>query len=252
MRRPPMHQDWQIIIVGGGVKELGMLSVSAPGHRRVRRARCEAETEGDPPARRCRSGARFLSRFSIFQRFAARKISLASPEPRFPARPWIVSLFTPAARGDRVIGRFPMAERRRRFQFYIERFQSARRLFLSTSTLSFLRLVSRSCTVSRAPMYHILWVLAFLDHTISRPGFNLFKLLRRHFRATPFCRQPLEACRPTFRLPARGRAAAKAALERRSCNHGHRALREHSTSLSRSRPNGTPAVDRRSSATAPG
>src|SRR5271168_3419764 len=100
MRRPPMHQDWQIIIVGGGVKELGMLSVSAPGHRRVRRARCEAETEGDPPARRCRSGARFLSRFSIFQRFAARKISLASPEPRFPARPWIVSLFTPAARGD--------------------------------------------------------------------------------------------------------------------------------------------------------
>jgi hypothetical protein len=28
-------------------------------------------------------------------------------------------------------------------------------------------------------------------HTISRPQFNLFKPLRRHFQATPFCRQPL-------------------------------------------------------------
>ena len=35
-------------------------------------------------------------------------------------------------------------------------------------------------------------------HTISRPEFNLFKPLRRHFRATPSCRQPLAPrSRPT-------------------------------------------------------
>ena len=46
-------------------------------------------------------------------------------------------------------------------------------------------------TVSRAPAYQILWVRGFRAHTISRRGFNLFKPLRRHFRATPFCRQVL-------------------------------------------------------------
>ncbi len=40
-----------------------------------------------------------------------------------------------------------------------------------------------SRTVSRAPVYQILWVQGFRAHTISRPGFNLFKSLRRHFRA---------------------------------------------------------------------
>jgi hypothetical protein len=39
--------------------------------------------------------------------------------------------------------------------------------------------------VRRAPVYHILWLRGFRDHTISGPGFNLFKSLRRHFRATP-------------------------------------------------------------------
>jgi hypothetical protein len=29
----------------------------------------------------------------------------------------------------------------------------------------------------------MLWVRGFRDHTISRPGFNLFKPLRRHFPA---------------------------------------------------------------------
>src|SRR5271156_577819 len=37
----------------------------------------------------------------------------------------------------------------------------------------------------------MLWVRGFRDHTISRPGFNLFKPLRRHFPATPVCRRPL-------------------------------------------------------------
>jgi hypothetical protein len=46
--------------------------------------------------------------------------------------------------------------------------------------LSFLR------TVSRAPVYQIWWVRRFRGHTISGRWFNLFKPLRRHFRATPF------------------------------------------------------------------
>src|SRR5271163_4683191 len=46
-------------------------------------------------------------------------------------------------------------------------------------------------TVSCLPVYHILWVRGLRAHTISGRGFNLFKLLRRHFRATPFCRQTL-------------------------------------------------------------
>jgi hypothetical protein len=41
-------------------------------------------------------------------------------------------------------------------------------------------------TVSRAPVYYILWVRGFRDPTISGREFNLFNLLRRHFRATPF------------------------------------------------------------------
>jgi hypothetical protein len=42
--------------------------------------------------------------------------------------------------------------------------------------------------VSRAPVYQMLWLPGFRAHTISGSGFNLFKPLRRHFRATPFCR----------------------------------------------------------------
>jgi hypothetical protein len=37
--------------------------------------------------------------------------------------------------------------------------------------------------VSRASVAYILWVRGFRDHTISGPGYNLFKPLRRHFRA---------------------------------------------------------------------
>src|SRR5277367_2890518 len=46
-------------------------------------------------------------------------------------------------------------------------------------------------TVSRPPGYQILWVRGVRAHTISGRGFNLFKPLRRHFRATPFCRRAL-------------------------------------------------------------
>jgi hypothetical protein len=42
-------------------------------------------------------------------------------------------------------------------------------------------------------VYHILWVRGSRAHTISGRGFNLFKPLRRHFRATPFCRQVYNA-----------------------------------------------------------
>jgi hypothetical protein len=35
-------------------------------------------------------------------------------------------------------------------------------------------------------VYHILWVRGFQGTTISAPGINLFKPLRRHFRATRF------------------------------------------------------------------
>ena len=82
-----------------------------------------------------------------------------------------------------------MAERRRRFQFCITRFQSVRRLFLQLRIRNFVVLASRqpeSRTLSRAPVYQILWVRAFRDHTISRPGFNLIKSLRRHSPATRF------------------------------------------------------------------
>jgi hypothetical protein len=82
--------------------------------------------------------------------------------------------------------------RRRRFQFCIGRFQSVRRLF--SFFCNFVILATHppeSGTVSRAPVYHILWVRGFRAHTISGRGFNFFKPLRRHFRPTPFCRPVL-------------------------------------------------------------
>src|ERR1700734_1732765 len=45
-----------------------------------------------------------------------------------------------------------------------------------------------SAEVARSAAYHILWVRGYRDHTIPGRGFNLFKPLRRHFRATPSCR----------------------------------------------------------------
>jgi hypothetical protein len=53
-----------------------------------------------------------------------------------------------------------------------------------------------SRAVSRAPVYHILWVRGFRAHTIPGRGFNLFKPLRRHFRATPSCRQAISRRNP--------------------------------------------------------
>src|SRR5271167_353122 len=76
----------------------------------------------------------------------------------------------------------------RRFQFCIRRFQSIRRLFLQLCHSPGSPAESR--TVSPAP-YQILWVRGWRAHTISGRGSNLFKPLRRHFRATPSCRQAL-------------------------------------------------------------
>jgi len=92
-------------------------------------------------------------------------------------------------------------ERRRRFQFCMQRFQSVGCLFLQ---------LSHSCgpqserMVSRAPVYHILWSRGFRATTISGRGFNLFKPLRCHFEATPFCR----------RAPARRDPGDRARCER--------------------------------------
>jgi hypothetical protein len=70
-----------------------------------------------------------------------------------------------------------------------------------------------SRSVGRAPAYQILWVRGFRAHTISGRGFNLFKALRRHFRATPLCRQTLSR-RGTFcaieSIPSKDLAAAGA------------------------------------------
>ena len=71
--------------------------------------------------------------------------------------------------------------------------------------------VSRSRrTVSRAPGYHILWVRGFRDHTISGRGFNLFKALRRHFRATPFAAAIPSTETPRFKRTTIGSAVSKA------------------------------------------
>ena len=53
------------------------------------------------------------------------------------------------------------------------------------------------------PPYQMLWVRGFRGHTISGRGFNLFKLLRRHFRATPPAASRLGSARsqPFPRLP---------------------------------------------------
>ena len=75
----------------------------------------------------------------------------------------------------------------RRFQFCIWRFQSVRRLFLQLCSFVILarsraRSTARPCTISCG--------LA-ASELLPFPGadFNLFKPLRRHFRATPFCRR---------------------------------------------------------------
>ena len=63
-------------------------------------------------------------------------------------------------------------------------------------------------TVSRAPLYRILWVRGFRDHTISGRGSNLFKALRRHFRTTPFGPVAPRSRRPK-RLGSKDRRSAR-------------------------------------------
>jgi hypothetical protein len=90
-----------------------------------------------PGASVCRRRSRFFPRFSIYQCFASRKISLPCNNENF----------------------------------------------LRRSRAAFCKSAER--TAGRASVYHILWLRGLRDHTISGPGFNLFKWLRRHFRATP-------------------------------------------------------------------
>ncbi len=52
--------------------------------------------------------------------------------------------------------------------------------------------------------HQILWVQGCQGHTISRRESNLFKPLRRHFRASPLCRQA---------LPRRGAGDRNAAVQ---------------------------------------
>ncbi len=92
------------------------------------------------------------------------------------------------------------SERRRRFQFCIERFQSIGRLFLQLpQNRNLVVLGARQPeprTAGRAPAHQMLWVRGYRGHTISGRGFNLIKRLRRHFRATPLAVQPSRAAIP--------------------------------------------------------
>jgi hypothetical protein len=147
---------------------------------------------------------RLFPLIECFQRVASRKISVSGLFPRqrgargwpsndvpFPSWPgpsrpstWFGSSPIPGLRPPR----WPISPGRR-FQFCIERNQSFGRLFLQQRALVILAArQTESRAVRRAPVYHILWVRGFRAPT---PGFNLFKPLRRHFPATPFCRQPL-------------------------------------------------------------
>ena len=83
-----------------------------------------------------------------------------------------------------------MREGNCRFQFCIERFQCVRRLFLQLSSCGS---QPGSRTVGGGRVYQTLWVRRLRDSTISGLGFNLFKPLRRYFRAIPFCCQPSRA-----------------------------------------------------------
>jgi hypothetical protein len=84
------------------------------------------------------------------------------------------------------------------FSFASSDFKSLGAFFCNSCNLV---IHAESRTVSRASAYYILWVRGFRDHTISGRGFNLFNLLRRHFRATPFL--PSGPLAPRFRRPKR-------------------------------------------------
>ena len=75
------------------------------------------------------------------------------------------------------------------FSFASSEFKTLGAFFCNFATLSFL---GRQPGVAHgqpcAPVPDLVGS-RFPSHTISGRGFNLFKPLRRHFRATPFCRQ---------------------------------------------------------------
>jgi hypothetical protein len=87
-----------------------------------------------------------------------------------------------------------------------------------------LQLPPESHTASRAPVYHILWVRVFRDHTISGRGFNLFKPLGRQFRANSVL--PSGPVAPRSRRPKRlgskDRRSARRSPPGRRCRNKYR------------------------------
>jgi hypothetical protein len=110
-----------------------------------------------------------------------------------------------------------VADRRRRFQFCMERFQSVGRLFLQQC--NFVVLAGRqpeSRLVSRAPVYHILWVRGF--RALPFPGADsIFSSRcgaisgRLHFAVTPS-----RAAIPPKRLGSKDRRFGSAIFRRES------------------------------------
>ena len=108
-----------------------------------------------------------------------------------------------------------------RFQFFpgFERFQWVARRKISPRVefvnLGSLAALSRSARSAVAAVYHIFGASSLRDPTISGRGFNLFKRLQRHFRATPFCRlgnkfvERLDRQKPAPQSLIRGRVAAR-------------------------------------------
>jgi hypothetical protein len=82
----------------------------------------------------------------------------------------------------------------------------------ASNSTTFLRLSAAAHGQPRARVPDVV-AQGFRDHTNPGRGFNLFKPLRRHFRATPLCRQSLSR-RATFcaieSIPSKERAAAGA------------------------------------------
>ena len=111
-----------------------------------------------------------------------------------PGAAWVSASGAPARERRRgsIACLFVAPARLPRFQFGFERYQCFARRKISFRPAR--RIRQRSCgsrperTVSRAPVYQMLWLPGFRATTISGRGFNLFRPLRRHFRATPSCR----------------------------------------------------------------
>jgi hypothetical protein len=152
-----------------------------------------------PSPARGEGGRRFqfcIERLQDFRRLflqlsGPRLATAPVPAPRGSAR-------AARRRGRGGAARSPVCSSRRRglprFFLGFERFQcfARRKISLRPPRVEFDNVSCGSRperTVSRAPVYQMLWLRGFRDHTNPGRGFNLFNPLRRHFRATPSCRR---------------------------------------------------------------